>query len=299
MTMQEQSVGADGTAMETKEDKLLQAVKRFQQSETVQSHPEILSGKGAFDARTAEDAQNLVRKHRNRRALLGAEKAELAASETLKYVGQHVSNRASRPRRLHNKQYEHRIEKELKSPLTRFTSSDSSRYSKRVKVQAASIALLNTSAPNTNDQDAETVSFGDDDYSQNFDPTKLVFQQCNIIAYWYSEGRILDYCGKCRPLFEQFADSNIPLCSVFSSSIYLSVCLLSVCLSVCLPVSIQTDEFDVILGLVYYSSEGEYDNGKIFKLAEVSLFLRFAVRSCYQSLSLSLHLRLYGHIECG
>jgi hypothetical protein len=192
MTMQEQSVGADGTAMETKEDKLLQAVKRFQESETVQSHPEILSGKGAFDARTAEDAQNLVRKHRNRRALLESEGDRDTKTES--------SGRGNRQQRLENLK-ENGVKLGSKSPLNRSPFSTPSLSSmneqKRSKnwLKTLSVSLAsNSSSSNTDDYNPETM--GDDDYTNSFDLSKLVFQQCNIIAYWYSEGKILNYCGK-------------------------------------------------------------------------------------------------------
>ncbi len=41
-------------------------------------------------------------------------------------------------------------------------------------------------------------------------------------------------------------------------------------LSLSLYLSSPIDEFDVVLGLIYYSSDDDYDNGKIFRFAKVS-----------------------------
>jgi hypothetical protein len=180
--IQEQSITSDDThIIETEHNPLYQAVKRFQESSAVQSHPEILSGRGVYNHEDNDDDNETIQKTKTR--------VLLKKRQSMKKMKNDATNTNAEIMDYHRVPLiPHRARRQRSGSFHQ--KIDTYMTGEQRIIQNLANSPLSTDTDGDDDDDDDDGGYGDDILK------RLVYQQCNIIAYWVSQGKILDYCGK-------------------------------------------------------------------------------------------------------
>ena len=222
------SVSFDENDPQTESERLLAGAKKFQSSSFVKEHPEIISGRGNIhttdhnEVRRLKETVQSARLTRRKKSANGKKQLVEDLKKEIKLDSQQAmkvpdlpkvpltSEVEEKPKATRTLNANKENDKENGGhwiPTVRETSLPYLPQSDGVDIDISSsssslnhVQTLNTSsasptiAPTTSPTEEPEVA--DDDYTEVYDDSRLVFGQCNIVAYLESGGSILSSCGK-------------------------------------------------------------------------------------------------------